>query len=596
MLDYDPRFFHYQPLYYYTYGDRGQRQRWKGFDFAASKTVLLNVSVFERQLEIFLSPSSFYPDPDRQFNVSRQGFFDGTVLNHIAPTVRSNRDIPSVLGTFTDDGVFFGDVSLPDGSSFHFMPTKGDVLLDGKAFHSIVYRKEDVRPEWGPTNWKGCAAEICSRSEDSSGASHNFSDEYIFSPNRRHDNNRTIFVGGLSKFTTVQSLYKHFLRFGTITGCRLARDKLTGASKDYGFVEFETVEQAKKASEFYSHVIDDQEVGVRLEIDKELRQKFKLFVGGLSKETSVETLREYFSKFGDIAECAIPRNSDNSSRGFGFVIFKSQESINDVLKLTAHYIDNKQVDVKHTPVRQREFTIIVKKLSPNTTDESLREFYSRFGQLTDCEVKFDRQTGQSRGFGYVGFSSQKELNSAKNAEPHIIDDVKVELEYATSEFDVLVTSLTPNITEKELNDYFSRYGKLRSCEIKESLPGVRTGFVSFWTEEEVMQALADRPHIINGRMVDIYQKDQKFVLFIGNLPFNATDDSLSKTFSKYGKLVHWHVKRDHNTNRSLGYGYVSFEKAEQAVQALNDGPHLLNGRTLRVDSNKRQTLSKKSIK
>ncbi|KAI1698912.1 hypothetical protein DdX_17633 [Ditylenchus destructor] len=165
MLDYDPRFYHYQPLYYYTSGDKGQRQRWSGFDLAASESVLFNVTVFERQLEIFLSRSPFYPPPERQFNASTQGFFSGTVLNHIPPTVSSNQDIPSVLGTFTDDGVFFGDVSLPDDSSFHFMPTKGDALLDGKAFHSIVYREKDVRPGWGPWDWKDCAPEICSRSE-----------------------------------------------------------------------------------------------------------------------------------------------------------------------------------------------------------------------------------------------------------------------------------------------------------------------------------------------------------------------------------------------------------------------------------------------
>ncbi|KAI1715185.1 RNA recognition motif domain-containing protein [Ditylenchus destructor] len=433
--------------------------------------------------------------------------------------------------------------------------------------------------------------------KSSSDSSHYFSDEHIFSPKKHYDDNRTIFVAGLSKFTTVQLLYKHFLPFGTITGCSLARDKLTGISKEYGFVEFESVEQAKKTSEFHPHLIDDQEVNVRVaRRHNEWQQKFRLFVGGLSKQTSVETLREYFSKFGDVAECNIPRNEVNGSRGFGYVIFQSEESINKVLKSAPHYIDNIAVDVKQASARQREFTIIVQKLSPNTTDESLREFYSRFGELTQCNVKFDRQTGQSRGFGYVSFSSQKELDSAINAEPHIIDGVKVKLNYATNEFDMIVTSLTPNITEKALNDYFSRYGELRKCEIKESLPGVRTGFVGFWSEEEVLKVLDDRPHIINGKRVNSYQKDQEFAVYIGNLPFDATDDSLFETFSKYGKLVHCEVKRDHNTNRSLGYGFVSFEKAEQVVQAVNGGPHFMKGKTLKVAPVKKQTLSKKSIK
>ncbi|KAI1713616.1 RNA recognition motif domain-containing protein [Ditylenchus destructor] len=344
--------------------------------------------------------------------------------------------------------------------------------------------------------------------------------EDIFSPKKHYDYNRTIFVGGLSKFTTVQSLYEHFLQYGTITGCTLAREKTTEISKRYGFVEFESVGQAESTCKFHPHVIDDQEVNVRLGSRKELQQKFKLFVGGLSKETSVETLREYFSKFGQIVECAILRNVDNSSRGFGYVAFKSQESVNNAINLAPHYIDNKEVGLRLAETRQREFTIIVQNLSPNTTDESLHEFYSRFGRLTQCNVKLDPKTGQSRGFGYVAFSSQ----------------------------------------------------------------------------EEILRALSDRPHIINGKVVNTHQKDQEFIVYVGNLPSDATDDLLFKTFSKYGKIVHWYVKRDQKTNRSLGYGFVSFEKAEEAVQAIKGGPYKMNGRTLRMDPNKTISLSKKSFK
>ena len=38
-------------------------------------------------------------------------------------------------------------------------------------------------------------------------------------------------------------------------------------------------------------------------------------------------------------------------------------------------------------------------LSINTTDESLRQFYSQFGQLDDCVVMRDPQTKRSRCFG-----------------------------------------------------------------------------------------------------------------------------------------------------------------------------------------------------
>ncbi|KAI1713623.1 RNA recognition motif domain-containing protein [Ditylenchus destructor] len=434
-------------------------------------------------------------------------------------------------------------------------------------------------------------------SKNSWSAIRTYPEEFIFSPKKHYDVDRSIFVAGLSKFTTEQSLYNYFLSYGTITGCKLARHKHNGLSKEYGFVEFESVAQAESTCKFHPHVIDDQEVNVRFGSRKELQQKFKLFIGGLSKETSVETLREYFSQFGQIAECNIPRNEVNGSRGFGFVIFKSQESVDNVINLSSHCIDNNNdVTVRLTETRQREFTLIVKKLSPNTTNESLRAFYSRFGQLTECTVKLDGQTGQSREFGYVAFRSLEGLDSALAEQPHLIDGTKVELDFQTNIFDVTVTSLPLNITEKELNEYFSRYGELRRCEIKETSPDARTGFVQFRLEKDVLQVLSDRPHIINGMMVNIQRKDEEFAVFVGNLPSDATDDSLFKTFSKFGKIVHWEVKRDHNTNRSRGYGFVSFEKAEQAVQAVSGGPYILKGKTLRVEPRKALLLSRKSIK
>ncbi|KAI1699830.1 RNA recognition motif domain-containing protein [Ditylenchus destructor] len=421
-------------------------------------------------------------------------------------------------------------------------------------------------------------------------------DEFIFSPKRHYDEDRTIFVGGLSKFTTAQSLYKHFFPYGNITGCSLARNEKTGASMEYGFVEFELVSQAKNASELSPHVIDNQEVNVNLKVHEEDREKLKLFVGRLSKETSAETLREYFSKFGQVAECTIPRNEVNRSRGFGFLTYKFQESIDNVLKSAPHCIDNKTVYVDKASVHQKELTLFVGKLSPNTTNESLHAFYSRFGQLANCYVKFDHQTGQQRGFGYVEFRSQEGLDAALAEQPHSIDGIEVVLDYTTPTFTVMVTNFIPNIRDEALNDFFSRYGELRRCEILETSPGARTGFVEFRYEKDLLKALADRPHIISGIMVNTRQKDEQFVVYVGNLPPGANDDLLFETFSRHGKIVYWEVKRDHNTNRSLRYGFVSFEKAEEAVEAINGGPYILNGKKLRVECGKTLPLSKKLFK
>jgi RNA recognition motif-containing protein len=50
-----------------------------------------------------------------------------------------------------------------------------------------------------------------------------------------------------------------------------------------------------------------------------------------------------------------------------------------------------------------------------TTDDSLRNGFEQFGQVKDCIVLKDRETGRSRGFGFVTFSSEEEATAAMEA-------------------------------------------------------------------------------------------------------------------------------------------------------------------------------------
>jgi len=56
--------------------------------------------------------------------------------------------------------------------------------------------------------------------------------------------------------------------------------------------------------------------------------------------------------------------------------------------------------------------VFVGNLSWNTNNDSLRSRFSEFGQVTDCIVMTDRESGRSRGFGFVTFSSPEEAEAA----------------------------------------------------------------------------------------------------------------------------------------------------------------------------------------
>lgn len=59
--------------------------------------------------------------------------------------------------------------------------------------------------------------------------------------------------------------------------------------------------------------------------------------------------------------------------------------------------------------------LFVGGLSWNTTTEGLREAFSRFGTIVDAAVIPDRDTGRSRGFGFITFESAKDADAAVTA-------------------------------------------------------------------------------------------------------------------------------------------------------------------------------------
>uniref|UniRef100_A0A0D9W144 RRM domain-containing protein n=1 Tax=Leersia perrieri TaxID=77586 RepID=A0A0D9W144_9ORYZ len=59
-----------------------------------------------------------------------------------------------------------------------------------------------------------------------------------------------------------------------------------------------------------------------------------------------------------------------------------------------------------------EFRCFIGNLSWSTTDESLKDAFGKFGNLTEAKVVFDKYSGRSRGFGFVTFDEKKAMEDA----------------------------------------------------------------------------------------------------------------------------------------------------------------------------------------
>ncbi len=72
-------------------------------------------------------------------------------------------------------------------------------------------------------------------------------------------------------------------------------------------------------------------------------------------------------------------------------------------------------------------------------------------------------------------------------------------------------------------------------------------------------------------------------IYVGNLPWSATDSSIRDLFARHGEVISARVITDRDTGRSRGFGFVEMdsEAADSAIKALN-GTNL-DGRPLRVN-------------
>ncbi|XP_045391628.1 LOW QUALITY PROTEIN: heterogeneous nuclear ribonucleoprotein A1-like, partial [Lemur catta] len=73
---------------------------------------------------------------------------------------------------------------------------------------------------------------------------------------------------------------------------------------------------------------------------------------------------------------------------------------------------------------------------------------------------------------------------------------------------------------------------------------------------------------------------QLWKLFIGGLRFETTDESLRSHFEQWGALMDCVVRRDSNTKRSRGFGFVTYATVEEVDAAMNARPHKVGERVV----------------
>lgn len=165
----------------------------------------------------------------------------------------------------------------------------------------------------------------------------------------------------------------------------------------------------------------------------------KIFVGGLSWETTVKDMKDYFGKFGDVADATLKTDpTSGRSRGFGFVMFSSSDSVKKVLEEKSHMLHGRNIDPKRAKARggrEPVLKVFVGGIDPAIPEEEIKAHFSQFGAVTDIDLPFDKQKNQRRAFCFVTFESEAVVDEVCKNPKQTIGIKEVDIKKATPKQD-----------------------------------------------------------------------------------------------------------------------------------------------------------------
>ena len=169
--------------------------------------------------------------------------------------------------------------------------------------------------------------------------------------------------------------------------------------------------------------------------------------------------------------------------------------------------------------------LFVRNIGFNTTEKELADFFGNYGDVEEAKIITDKQTGKSKGFGFLKFYEKKSAVAAMNdADNIVVGGRNLQIRYSNdksgpirgggnnggkkgpqSEFGIFVGNISYKCTENDLKKFFKDCGKVLDVRLAKKPDGKLKGFahVDFETKEGVDKAVEKNGEELQGRALKI---------------------------------------------------------------------------------------------
>ncbi|NXT20824.1 ROA1 protein, partial [Syrrhaptes paradoxus] len=166
---------------------------------------------------------------------------------------------------------------------------------------------------------------------------------------------------------------------------------------------------------------------VSLQSPKEPEQLRKLFIGGLSFETTDESLRSHFEQWGTLTDCVVRT--------------PAPRQVDAAMNARPHKVDGRVVEPKRAVSREDSQRpgahLTVKKIfvggiKEDTEEHHLRDYFGQYGKIEVIEIMTDRGSGKKRGFAFVTFDDHDSVDKIVIQKYHTVNGHNCEVRKALS--------------------------------------------------------------------------------------------------------------------------------------------------------------------